>query len=315
MRLVDAGALRLELKELHRGRGIRRADVRTWLGPQLRHILGVHAATTEDDIRVALVHLIREHTARFPHDLRYLFLVASGIVTDHPLLDDRLGVASKALDRSPRVLRRRLRTAEHLLADSLIQTRSDGAGPFEDKGWQWEAHHFDVVLRDSAQLTLKRTLRALADHQKYIHEAFSIPRPLSNGMDLEFTGLAGVSVLDVEHPSSNSWGLTLELPHPLSRGQVLETELRVVVPDVRALSPFVALAPVRPSHRASFRVDFGTQPVAESCWVLEGALPADVVAQVPTKSVFDPRQHPIVTAEFTAPRIGLAYGIGWAWAD
>ena len=223
--------LRAELKELHRGRGIRRPAVRSWLGPELQGFLGLTATTPDDDARNALVQLIREHTGAFPRDLRYLFLVAAGVLVDHPFLEERLAVAEKALDRSARVLRRRLRTAERLLADSLLQTYSEGTGPFEDKGWQWEEHHFDLVLRDSARLTLNRSLRALADHQKYIHESFVIPGPLAPGTAMSFRARSGFSVLDVDHSSPNSWGVTLELPHTLTREQRQGLGGRLLRPD------------------------------------------------------------------------------------
>lgn len=289
--------------------------MRSWLGPRLQEVVAIGDSTSDDDARIALVQLIREHTSTFPRDLRYLFLVASGIVVDQPFLEDRLAVAEQALDRSPRVLRRRLRTAEQLLADSLAQSYPRGTGPFEDEGWKWEDHRFELVLRDNARLTMSRTLRALADHQKYIHESFVVPGQLAAGLELTFEALTGLTVLDVDHASPNSWGVTLELPRTLTRGQTLDTRLVVNVPDARALSPFMVLAPVRPSRTAIVTVDFGDPPVAESSWVIDGAVPSDVAARVRSNHTMDPRLSPIVTGEFVAPRQGLAYGIGWSWAN
>jgi hypothetical protein len=312
---MDRTVLRTELKDLHRGRGVRRADVRSWLGPRLQEVLGITVSTSDDDARAALVQAIREHTSTFPRDLRYLFLVATGIVVDQPFLEDRLAVAEQELDRSPRVLRRRLRTAEQLLADSLAQSYPQGTGPFEDEGWRWEDHHFELVLRDDARLTMSRTLRALADHQKYIHESFVVPGQLAAGLELGFEALAGMTVIDVDHASVNSWGVTLQLPRTLTRGQTLDTRLLVKIPDSRALSPFMVLAPVRPSRKATVTVDFGSPPVAESSWLIDGAVPSDVAARLKTDRIVDPRLTPVVTGEFIAPRQGLAYGVGWSWAD
>ena len=312
---MDRAVLRTELKDLHRGRGVRRTDVRSWLGPRLQEVVGIGDSTSDDDARIALIQLIREHSSTFPRDLRYLFLVATGIVVDQPFLEDRLAVAEQALDRSPRVLRRRLRTAEQLLADSLAQSYPRGAGPFEDEGWKWEDHHFELVLRYYARLTMSRTLRVLADHQKYIHESCVVPGQLAAGLELSFEALVGLAVLDVDHASPNSWGVTLELPRTLTRGQALDTRLVVNVPDARALSPFMVLAPVRPSRKATVTVDFGDPPVAESSWVIDGAVPSDVAARVRSNHTIDPRLSPVVTGEFVAPRQGLAYGVGWSWAN
>ncbi|HEY3544969.1 MAG TPA: hypothetical protein VGK17_02620 [Propionicimonas sp.] len=312
---MEGMGLRAELKELHRGRGVRRPDVRSWLGPRLQAILRIDSTTTDDDARSALVQLIRENTAQFPRDLRYLFLVGTGIVVDHPFLEERLAVAEQALDRSPRVLRRRLRSAEQLLADSLAQTHSRGNGPFDDQGWQWEDHQLALVLRSDARLTLRRTLRALADHRKFIHESFVIPGTLDPGSDLTFEALVGLEVLDVDHSSPNSWGVTLELPETLARGQLLETELVVTVPHARALNPFLVLAPIRTSRRARVSVDFGVPPAATTSWVIDGAIPSDVASYIHRGVPVDPRTTQIVSEEFIAPRLGLAYGVGWTWAD
>lgn len=312
---MDEISLRAELKELHRGRGVRRTDVRAWLGPQLQEILGIASSTSDDDARQALVELIREQTDVFPRDLKYLFLVGTGIVVDQPFLEGRLAVAEQALDRSSRVLRRRLRTAEQLLADSLSQRYLAHTGPFEDKGWQWEDHQFDLKLRETAQLTLTRTLRALADHQKFIHESFVIPGPLRTGSELAFRAVSGCTVLDVDHSSPSTWGVTLQLPHTLTRGQNLETTLVVTVPDARALHPFAVLAPVRACRSAQITVDFGVPPVADSWWVIDGALPSDVVSFVPGDGRVDAMERPVGSGTFVGPRLGLAYGIGWAWKD
>ena len=311
---MDQAGLRDELKDLHRGRGVRRADVRSWLGPELQAIARVSDSTSDDDARSALVQLIRDHSSTFPRDLRYLFLVATGILVDHPFLEERLAVAEQALDRSSRVLRRRLRTAEQLLADSLTQTYSRGTGPYESQGWQWEEHRFHLVLRTDAQLTLTRSLRALADHQLYIHESFVIPGRLADGMELSFEAVTGLTVLDVDHSSPNNWGVTLELPQTLKRGQCLETELRVTVPDSRALNPFMVIAPLRPSRRAVVSVDFGNPPVARQSWIIDAAIPSDVASHGLRGRILDPASSPVVTGEFVAPRVGLAYGVGWDWA-
>jgi hypothetical protein len=311
---MDLTGLRGELKDLHRGRGVRRPELRSWLGPQLQAILDLAPDTSDDEARTRLVQLIQHGSQKFPRDLRYLFLVASGIAVDHPFLEDRLAVAEQALDRSPRALRRRLRVAEELLADVLAGQYESGAGPFEDRGWQWEDHDLHLVLRDDAVLTLTRTLRALADHQKYIHEAFVIPGTLDPDAHLEFEALEGFALLDVDHDSPSSWGATLELPQTLRRGQTLLTRLRVRVPRARALNPYMVLAPLRPSRSARVSVDFGAPPIAADAWVVHDSVPSDIAARPFAAPPVDLVATPVVTAEASRPRIGLAYGVAWTWA-
>jgi hypothetical protein len=311
---MDQTGLRGELKDLHRGRGIRRPEVRSWLGPELQAVLDLAPDTSDDDVRTRLVRLIRDNVETFPRDLRYLFLVAAGVLVDEPFLEDRLAVAEKELDRSGRVLRRRLRVAEQLLADAIASRYEEGSSPFEDRGWQWEEHDLHLVLRKDAVLTLTRTLRALADHQKYVHEAFVIPGYLDPGAELEFEALEGLTLLDVDRDSPSHWGATLELPQTLRRGQTLRTCLRVRVPRARALNPYMVLAPLRPARSARVSVDFGRPPIAERAWIVNDAVPSDILGHPASVTDIDLNETPVVTAEVLKPRIGLAYGVGWSWA-
>ena len=310
----SADLLREELKELHRGRGIRRNDVRSWLGPQLQKILGITATTSDEDARTALVALIDDHTRHFPRDLRYLFLVSTGISTDERYLEQRLEVAAKKLDRSVRVLRRHLRDAEEKLADSLAQTYGSSTGPFDDHGWQWETQDFSLVLRDDAKLTVTRTLRALADHQKYVHESFIIPGALEPGAEPTFAALRGFTIVDVDHPSPTRWEVTFQLPQKFCRGQVLEVKFLVVIPNPRAINPFLVVAPLRSCRHICVTVDFGTPSIASTTWVINDAYPIGIEEYIPA-SVENPNLTPVIVGEFSAPHIGLAYGVGWTWAE
>lgn len=311
---MQRGGLLDDLKALHHGRGLRRPRVHLWLGPDLREALGVTPGLSDAELRSGLARLLARHTQALPHDLRYLFRVAVGLEADHPMLEQRLTVASVRLDRSLRVLRRRLRTAEELVADSLLVERGSEPQWFDARGWQWLASAYDLVLREDATLTMRRAVHALSSHQKFIHEMFTVP---GVGPDEEVTFLAikGLSILQVERVSATGWRLGLELPRELSSGETHDTVVQLRVPRARSLSPFFVVAPVREIPMVHVGVDFGEEGPATIWWPLDGVLPSDLwLQQPPTDGQVLPA-HGVVRRDFTAPRVGLAFGIAWTWAQ
>lgn len=304
-----------ELKDLHRGRGVRRAGVTTWLGPELRSVLALDADAAEEGARTALIALIREHAEAFPRDLRYLFLVATGVTVDAPMLTDRLAVAGQALDRSPRVLRRRLREAEELFVNALVHAQERPAGPFDDRGWQWVDFDLELKLRKQAVLTVTRTMLALTDGQATFHEAFVIPHLTDDSIEVTFEAVQALTIEDVTRTAPSTWEVNFRLPDTLMRGETIRTGLRVRVPSPRLLNPYIALAPIRPTRHVRVSVDFGDSGLAREAWLLDGGFTSDIARRPASFPSLDVATHPVVTGTFEHPRAGLAYGVGWTWAD
>lgn len=304
-----------DLKALHHGRGLRRPRVRSWLGPDLREALGVTPGLSDAELRSGLARLLARHTQALPHDLRYLFRVAVGLEADQPMLEQRLTVASVRLDRSLRVLRRRLRTAEELVADSIAVERDSEPRWFDAHGWQWLESAYDLVLRGDATLTMRRSVHALSSHQKFIHEMFTVPG-VGPDEDVTFLAIKGLSIMEVDRVSASGWRVGLELPRELSSGETHGTVLQLRVPRARALSPFFVVAPVREIPMVHVGVDFGEESPATSWWPLDGVLPSDLWLQhsPPAGREALPARG-VVRRDFTAPRVGLAFGIAWTWAQ
>ncbi|HHU38634.1 MAG TPA: hypothetical protein GXZ45_05065 [Propionibacterium sp.] len=299
-----------DLKALHHGRGLRRPHVRSWVGPDLLEALDAAPHHTDAELRVALARLLARHTHSLPRDLRHLFRTAVGLEADLPLLEQRIALVAEELDRSPRVLRRRLREAEVLIADAILHVRGDGGNWWDSKGWQWMGVGVRLVLREDAVVTLDQEVLALSAQQKFIHEMFTIPG-LTAGEEPVFEAVAGVDIVQVERPSLTSWRLSMELPREMGPGETLDTTVRVLVPRASALEPYVALAPVREYSRAAVEVDFGAASAATSYWVLDGVLPTQLGPA--GKLEVPPDAQPAVGRvrhEFT-PRVGLVYGIAW----
>lgn len=311
---MDRDSLLRELKGLHRGRGVRRPDVAGWLGPSLAGFIRLAAGMSDEDARTALVVLLARMLKPFPQDLARLFRAASGISHDAPFLEERLIALEGPLQRSPRALRRHLRQAEQLLADALLQEFGRRDDPNEARGWHWVTQDLELTLGEGAVLELRRTIQALDDHQKYLSESFFVPGLASNdGIQVE--AVAGVELVGVDDGVPSRWDLSLQLPHELRRGQELSTHLRVRFSRARVLNPFLALAPARPTRWASVTVHFGTPPVAQRAWIVDGVFPVAVTLDDPQRHYLDLAASPEVVASFENPRVGFAYGVGWQWPD
>lgn len=308
--MTREGVLR-DLKALSRGRGLRRPNVRSWVGPDLLALMGASPRHTDAELRSVLAQLLTRHSQPLPQDQRYLFRVAVGLGADLPMLEGRLAVASQKLDRSVRVLRRRLREAEVLVADSLLHQRGEAVHWWEAQGWQWLGLGARLVLREDAVLTLDQEVLALTAQPKFIHEMFTIPG-LTAGEEPLFEAISGIQIVQVERTGATGWRVSMELPQDLAGGDSVGTTLRIRVPRASALQPYLVLAPVRDYASAVVEVDFGAASAASSYWVLDGVLPSDLG---PARTiVVPPTAKPAmgrVSCAFERPRVGLAYGVAW----
>lgn len=303
------GLLR-DLKALHHGRGMRRPKVRRWIGADLMAVMGGTPDHSDAELRSALAGLLTRYTQSLPSDLRYLFRVAVGLDVDLPMLEARLMLAEEKLDRSVRVLRRRLRESEALLADALLQDRST-MNWWDADGWQWLGVGAHLVLRDDAVLLLHQEVLALTAQPKFIHEMFTIPG-LAADEEPEFEAVEGIELLQVERTGPTGWRASFELPRDLVDGETVETVLRIRVPRASALQPYLAIAPIRESSGTVVGVDFGEAAEGLSYWILDGVLPSDLgsAGTMPVPADAQPVVDR-VGVTFERPKVGLAYGIAW----
>lgn len=312
---VDEAGLLAELRELHRGRGVRRPALRTWCGPQLREAAGIDAEMSDAVARATLVEFLKDRIGSFPRDLRYLFEVASGISVDRPFLEQRLALAEKALDRGPRVLRRRLRSAEQLLADGLLPDEPDAAGdPFDLRGWEWVAQDYRLRFDPEPEFTIVRSIRALRRPLTSIREMFVFPHPAGGDAVLGAEGLAGCRLMTLERESPNGWAVEWSLDEPLPPGATRTLAVRIRPPGRHVMAPIIGIGPLRPMRLLRLSVDFGDPPVASSAWRLEGVMSTLLLNYIDGSERYDPAVTREVSVEFENPKPGLMYALAWEWA-
>lgn len=312
---MEINALLSELKELHLGRGVRRPDVCTWLGPQLQHLAGITAHMSDVDARSALVSMLSRHLATAPSDLSRIFRVASGITLDEPFLNDRLMTLEAPLQRSVRVLRRRLRLAEELLADSIMHQYAESDSALDDRGWQWDEHDMRLQLRDDATIVLRRTLLVLSDEPSGVHESFVVPNATGVAAQWTVESTEGFADCAVDDSTPGRWDLDLRLPPGLRRGQLHTTTLRVRASVARTLEPYFVLAPLLTVQRLRVAVDFGTPRAASEAWLIRAGMPYSMKLADLTREPLDIAATPEASISVSHPRPGYVYGIGWRWPD
>lgn len=313
---MDASLLRKEIQLVQKGRGIRRAGVAEWIGPNLKRLIQWDHSMSEAEARSRLVTLLRSMADALPTDLNFLFLAAAGITSAEPFLSERLAKAAVALHREPRTLARYLRTAESLMAAGVEHRNPEPRSPYATFGWQWTEFEIDVALgRPDPVFTTRRQLTATVDGLDHFKEVIATPAPPMSGKEPQFIANFGCEVISVERPSSTSWIATVALPRPLPIGGTHDLGLTNVLPSRDAIRPFAVVAPIRPCRRGSVRVDFGSPSVAADAWSIEG-IPSTVLDEPqPDAARFNPRTQRVVHQEFFNPLVGLCYGVGWTWAD
>lgn len=311
---VDRDTLLSELRALHRGRGLRRPGVADWLGPTLATLGGVTPAMFDDDARKAVTELLNRYLDDFPADLCAVFRGASGMSIDDPFLEQRLLRVGADLHRGPRVLRRRLRQVEQLLADAIMQEAVPKDAPYAARGWQWVSQRMELTLAETATLDLDRVLLALDDHQKFVSEQMFLAASHPDDV-VTAEGFDGVEVLSMRSGRLGLWELTLQLPKELQRGSDVRVRTRVTVSRARALSPYLVLMPMRSTRTLTTVVHFGSPPAASRAWVQDGVLPPVAHVAAHDQVYLDLAADPDPSATFEAPHVGMVYGIAWEWAD
>ena len=309
---MDTGILRAELQALQRGRGVARPHVERWAGPTL---LGLVKATCPTDKQPGehLVNMLIDAVLSLPTDLRFLFLMAAGIKSDEPLLKNRLLAAGRVLDRDPRTLSRRLREAEALLADLLLQGSEPEPSVYETGGWLTSRLALQIdAYRRRPRVVVSPVLRATRDRQTTYRYTIAVGVAPAADEEPVVTGLEGATMLSMGRASERSWIVTFAVP-PVSRGRSHEASFEVEFPDRRYLQPFAAFAPIKPCVSLDVQVDFGQPGVAAESWRVDTVPPALVTDKAGGAQALG--HEGVVTASFTGLVPGYAYGIAWRWAS
>ncbi len=310
---MDADEVADELQALQRGRGLRRPNIRAWLGPHLTELVGCEASADDEVWRTEVSAMLVGAADSLPRDQRYLFLVTSGIASDALLLKDRMTLAGEKLQRDHRSLSRRLRAAEQALAEFLLANRR-AHSVYDPQGWPTTAGAQIVDLAsERPSITQRLTVRATRDRDTY-DNVLSFLRAPDDWGGPEVEVLSGGRLTALVHETGPTWRAIVRLPATVRAGEEATVELRVTFESRALLAPFVGLAPVVPVSSFDLEVDFGTPSAARKAWLFDDVPPFLIGQKLPPLEAFDPAGG-MVRLHFADLKRGMAYGIGWEWAD
>lgn len=302
--MVDSAEVAAELGRLQRNRGLQDAHLGSRVGPQLARLTGFSPERGAEG-RESLVRQLLHATRGLAADLRMIFLRACAIKPDDaPTLHQRLEPAAERIDRSIRVVRRRLEAANIEVAKALIEA-AEG-----DRGW------FLGELRVTCDLTAAEPVFT-ADHAlvvtaprlSSVTDWITLPEgPAQDEPRFQASGHAHLASMRLQEP--RTWEFTLDLDRTYACGDIVRYQTVMVVPLLEA-SASVAMMARRDCWRYSATALLAGR--ASAAWVLDGVTYHTAVADEPTGRRIDLTAEPSPTVEFRNLVPGLVYGIKWLW--
>jgi hypothetical protein len=309
------GALREELGQLRRGRGVMAGDLPDRLGPSLCTLAGIEPGSNVGDVRKRLIRFLDERSAGLPEDLRTAFDAALALREDvrFRFLDERMHWLAGRLGRDVRTARRRADEAFKLV-EVAATLPVKAANDYED--WHL-ARLRSLLLLDGAEPSAveERTVVAARDDLAEISIATSIPVPQTvpaPGHGAELRVLYGGSLIASSWPTTTYLRYAIRLPRPLRRGQSHEFGISITTPRSQPFNPRYAIQPLRRCDEFDLRIRFGSAAGAQNVLRIAG-LPRGMV-----NDFADPEAvvHPDATGDihlrYQRLRLGLVYGARWS---
>ncbi|MEI2826414.1 MAG: hypothetical protein V9F04_08355 [Dermatophilaceae bacterium] len=304
-------------RRLRPGRGIHAPDLVQNLGATLKSVIFGDADPNPSTAQATVARMLIEAAQRLSPDLERIYLAAVGITRTEPQLGERLAAVGRELSLSARTLYRRLQAAEHAIAAHLerLTLDNDDDNPFAIRGWYVESLESDAYLAEPRPVFVgEREIRATHDGLRVICESFSIPRYASaeNDPDPEVSGGVGCEEITLSRFSRSTWLISLRLDTALDTGDSHRIGVSIRMPSRASIRPFNVTVPVR--HINSFVARVHAEPgQLARAWSI-GGVPPISMDELGRSSAALPIDVPL-ECRWSVVRRGLAYGIGWEWAD
>ena len=315
MNRIDA--IEADLRRLRPGRGIHAPDLLHHLGTTLQSVVFGDGDPNPATAQATVARMLVEAAQRLAPDLEKIYLAAVGITRTEPQLGDRLAAIGEELALSSRTLYRRLKDAEHGIAVHLERLTLDNAddNPFAIRGWYVECLESDAYLTGRRPVFVgEREIRATHDGLRVMCESFSIPRYAAAETDPEpeIRGGVGCDEVTLSRFSPSTWLISIRLDRALMTGEAHRVGVAITMPSRAAIRPFNVTVPVRRIKSFVARVHADPGQIRRA-WTIDGVPPMamdELGRSSAPLSIDDPLER-----RWTVVRRGLAYGIGWAWAD
>lgn len=308
-----------ELTRLRHGWALQAENLSARLGQGLRAMCeldGTHKYSNgeaRDRVAAALTRL----TADFPPDLKAAIRYALAIDPKAAFasLQDRTERLAVDLHCADRTARRRVQQAFRRLAEETAQ-RQRCQEVRNDPETGWHVTNFRALLRLDGQrpeLIEERTIIALRDDLERIAVRFSLPPVDGDNSAPELTAeIQRGAVLERTNRLGRShFQFLLRLPRPLKLGEHHSYTITFWVSADQPLRPHYVFVPLVACDRFQLSVRFDPARAPKSLWRLNDLAPR-LLDELPAhkEELTLDRAHEI-TLDFTEPRQGFAYGVGW----
>lgn len=306
--------LEQELALLQRGRGLRAPELSAHVGPALRAALHLEDTASSIEVRDRLVAALRSAGSELPADLRLAFLSACALEGAESGLLERLRKAGELLDRDLRTVRRRLAQANTAVAAILAR----GARPLlsTDEAWYIEAMDSRIEFDANGPcIRGRKTIVPTVVGLTRLSERISLPSTPGIGSPTPTIEVfEGGQLAEVRHQGS-VWWYDILLATPFEAGVPQTIGVAIRLPSRELMVPIAVMTPIRPCRLFTQHVDFGSPPVCDHVWLVDGEYPTEL-AEPPAEStrIYLGQDSAVVTS-FSGLRAGLSYGIRWRWAD
>lgn len=303
---MDVNVVAGELAALQRNRGLQSGDLRT-VGPALSHLTGFLPGRG-DSARQSMIRQLVRAAHDLPPDLRLVFLRACAVRADDPnTLQRRLAGVGAVIDRSERVVRRRLDQANLLVAERLLAAAKD------DRGWFLGQLLARVDFREPMPVyRADYQLVVTAPSLSRVTEMISLPS-VGEEVAPRYEVAGATRLAESRRIQRQTWEFSLELDRLYACGEVISYSSALYLSSRQDAPPMSVMAPRRDCWR--FRTTVHLGDLAEAAWVLNGVSAPTVSDETPTGQALDLVASPIASAEFRDLTPGLVYGLRWRWKD
>lgn len=304
--MTDEEALFEELASMHKGAGVWRPDLDDVLGRNITAALRLDIRSP--NLRDELIGQLRHIAAELPGESGQIFLAAAGITDRAKFLQDRVARIAQGIQRDQRTARRRIASAESLVASRLAaRLEASDVNAIANQAWSVERLESETRLDlERPEVTAVREIlvtRPLAE----LVESFSlVMTPDTEEGDLEILPVDDTAPTELTRLSDSSWQYRVKLPAPLRPGDTFRYAIRLRFPSVSWLNPYVVMIPFRRCQRFVVRVCLPA--TVTRVWRLNGVSPVAINDQLPASPIA-PSQY--IDAVFLDLIPGLAYGVRW----
>lgn len=314
--LRSVGTLEEELKGLCRGRGVMASDLRERLGLTLCAMADIDPGGQPAEVRKRLIEFLEEVTAGLPEDLRTAFAAALALRQDvrQPFLDGRMQWLADYIQRDKRSARRRATQAIKRVAESLEAWDQDSGNPYGD----WYLARLSTVLRlDGSQPAAVEDRTVVANRADLTEILISTNIPRAPGADTEdqfpeFTVLSGGTLVESARPTPTYFRYTIQLTHPLRRGEAHELSTSLTIPSGLLAAPQYVFQPILRCDEFQVRILFGPQGQSKRVWKLSGLARGMVDGFDDPAALMRPDAAGDIELHYRHLLIGRAYGARWS---